>query len=96
MFCSPEIVRQFPVSLIYCLIYLVATTIVVALGYYLYFKRLIREKVDSKTGILDGHALNQQNSKEQSSYPPILRGLFSRRSNSATELHEVPLFVGSK
>ena len=96
IFCFPEIIEKLPISLTYCFIYLLGSTGAIALGFYLYYKRMLREKLWINISTGNEYFNDKQNPEEQSSNKKILRGMLRRGQDSVTGNFKVTSIDGDK
>jgi hypothetical protein len=94
VFCLPEFIKQMPISLTFCFIYLIGVVIVVAVSFYLYQNRVVYTTRRKNRSSTDGYSYSEQNSDEQPNNAKILRRLL--RSGQSTELQQISVLDGNK
>jgi hypothetical protein len=90
-FCSPDVIQKFPYSIFYCAAYLIGCAIVMAFGFYMYFKRNLKLQLRR-----NGYNINRQDTKKESDNSTELRGMLRSGSNSESSKFEIPIFDGSQ
>jgi hypothetical protein len=90
-FCSPDVIQKFPYSIFYCAAYLIGCAIVMAFGFYMYFRRSLRHQLRR-----NGYNIDRQNTKKESNNSTELRGMLRSGSNSESSKFEIPIFDGNQ
>ena len=90
-FCFPDIIEKAPINLLYCILYMVGCAIVMASGFYLYFRRNYQIKL-----LKNEHAGDRQNIDVHSGHKGRLRRLFSSKSDSEPRETEISMLHGDQ
>jgi hypothetical protein len=90
IFCFPDMIEKLPMSLTYCIIYLIGCALVMGIGFYFYYKRLLTANLSST---YNGHNDNKPDIESDPSNGKKIHRLL--RGRSITQPEKVKTVSGS-